>query len=183
MAAEAAAGGPARYDRTAIAFHWAIALLILANSGLALFRETFAPWAVEMIGAHKLIGLAVMLLSLAWIVRRLGRESPAPAPGLRRWEERLAAVVHRLLLFLMVAVPAAGWIFVSLAPAARPLDWRGPDTIPELPLGVDDGWAFVWHEAHELMGFAMIGLFLLHIAAVAKHQLLDRNRILTRMLP
>ena len=33
------------------------------------------------------------------------------------------------------------------------------------------------------MGFAMIGLFLLHIAAVAKHQLLDRANILARMLP
>src|SRR5687767_13004321 len=101
-----AAGGPARYDRTAIALHWAIALLILLNSGLALFRETFAPWAVGMIGAHKLIGLIVMLLSLWWIIRRVGTEKPAPAPGLRRWEERLAANVHRLLLFLMIAVPA-----------------------------------------------------------------------------
>ena len=183
MAAEAAADGPARYDRTAIAFHWTIAALILLNSGLALFRETFAPWAAGMIGAHKLLGLVVMLLSVSWIVRRRGMESPAPVPGLRRCEERLAAIVHRLLLFLMIAVPAAGWIFVSLAPGSRPLDWRGPDNLAVLPIGTDDGWAFFWHEAHELMGFAMIGLFLLHVAAVAKHQLLDRNAILARMLP
>lgn len=177
-----AEGGPG-HDRASIALHWLLALLILVNAGLALFRETFAPWAAAMIGAHKVIGLAILPISLVWVVWRARRPRPAPAPGLRPWEAALAAAVHGLLLLFMIAVPAAGWIFVSLAPAARPLDWRGPETIPELPLGTDDGGAFYWHEAHELMGFAMIGLVLLHIAAVAKHQLLDRNGVLARMLP
>lgn len=173
----------ASYDRGAIALHWAIALLVLVNSALALFRETFAPWAVAMITAHKAIGLAVLLLSLAWIARRRRAPPPGPLPGLRRWEAALARTVHRLLLVLVVAVPLAGWIFVSLAPDSRPLDWRGGDGVPELPLGISDPAAFAWHEAHELMGFAMIGLFLLHIAAALKHQLVDRKAILARMMP
>src|SRR5687768_453928 len=168
----------ARYDRGAIAFHWSIALLILLNSGLALFRETFAPWAVGMITAHKAIGLAVLALSLAWLAWRRRAPRPDPPAGLRRWEAALAASVHSLLLALIVAVPLAGWIFVSLAPDSRPLDWRGGDSVPELPLGISDPAAFFWHEVHELMGFAMIGLFLLHIAAALKHQLLDRANIL-----
>lgn len=172
-----------RYDRGAIAFHWTLALLIMTNAGLALFRETFSAWAVEMIAAHKVIGLIILLVSIAWLAWRRGRAKPPPLAGLRSWERLLAKAVHRLLLFFTIAVPLAGWIFVSLAPEERPLDWRGPDGVPELPLGISDPASFFWHEAHELMGFAMIGLFLLHIAAVAKHQLGDRLNPLGRMLP
>jgi cytochrome b561 len=171
------------YEGIAIVFHWTIASLILLNSGLALFRETFAPWAVTMITAHKAIGLTVLALSICWLAWRGRAPRPGPLAGLRAWEAALARWVHRLLLFLIVAVPLAGWIFVSLAPDSRPLDWRGGDGVPELPLGMDDPAAFFWHEAHELMGFAMIGLFLLHIAAALKHQLVDRNGIIGRMLP
>ena len=173
----------ATYDRGAIAFHWTIALLVLLNSGLALFRETFAPWAVAMITAHKAVGLAVLLLSLVWLAWRRRAPRPEPPAGLRKWERALAAAVHRLLLLLMVAVPLAGWIFVSLAPDSRPLDWRGGDGVPELPLGISDPAAFAWHEAHELMGFAMIGLVLLHVAAALKHQFVDRNGVIGRIFP
>jgi cytochrome b561 len=171
-----------RYSRGAIAFHWLLALLIMTNAGLALFRETFSAWAVDMIGAHKAIGLIILIVSAAWLGWRRGR-APPPLAGLRSWELALARAVHRLLLFFMIAVPLAGWIFVSLAPESRPLDWRGPDGVPELPIGISDPASFFWHEAHELMGFAMIGLFLIHIAAVAKHQFADRLNPLGRMLP
>ncbi len=41
--------------------------------------------------------------------------------------------------------------------------------------------SFGWHEAHELTGFALIGLFLVHLSGVARHQLLTRGGLLARM--
>jgi cytochrome b561 len=86
----------------------------------------------------------------------------------------------------MIAVPLAGWIFVSLAPDSRPPDFRGLESVPELPFAHDDGAALAWHEAHELMGFAMIGLFLLHIAGALRSQMRHGDfldRMVTRSSP
>lgn len=172
-----------RYDRVAIAFHWALASLVLLNAGLALFRETFDSVAIEMISAHKAIGLAILALSVAWLGWRTTRPSSAPARPVASWEAHLARTVHRLLHALMIGVPAAGWIFTSLAPDRRPLDWRGGETVPKLPLVTDDAAAFFWHETHELMGFAMIGLVLLHICAAVWHQFGRRDNLLAEMIP
>jgi len=172
-----------RYSRGAIGFHWVIASLILLNAGLALFRETFSAYAVEMISVHKMVGLAVLALSVARLGWRLTHRLPPAGQITGRWHARIALIVHRLLYFFMIAVPAAGWIFVSLAPDRRPLDWRGGATVPKLPLATDDPAAFFWHEAHELMGFAMIGLVLLHIAAAFWHQFVARTNLMARMIP
>jgi cytochrome b561 len=83
---------------------------------------------------------------------------------------------------LAVFVPAAGWIFVSLAPEERPLDYRGLHSIPELPLAANDSASFAWHEIHEILGFMFVGLFLLHFAGLLRHHMLG-HRVAERMLP
>lgn len=175
--------GPDSYGRGAIAFHWGIAMLIMLAAGLALFRETFAPQAQAMISAHKVVGLAVLFLSLGWLLWRWRYKPPPLAADLAPWARRTARVVHSLLLLFMVAVPAAGWIFSSAAPVGSPVDYAGWNSVPRLPLARDAGLAWTWHEIHELMGFAMIGLFLLHIAAALKHEFVDRDGTLGRVLP
>lgn len=172
-----------RYTHGAIFFHWAIAALVLLNASLALFRETFGFYALQMISAHKVIGLIILVLSLGRLAWRLTHPPPPFPPSVGRWEARVANGVHRLLYVFMIAVPLAGWIFVSFAPDARPLDYRGLESVPELPLAHDDAASFFWHEVHELMGFALIGLFLLHIAGALKHHFLDRGSLLARMIP
>jgi cytochrome b561 len=56
------------------------------------------------------------------------------------------------------------------APESRPLDYRGLDSVPQLPLADDDAKSVIWHEVHELLGFAMIGLLLVHIVGAVRHQ-------------
>ena len=159
-----------RYSRGAVAFHWSIAFLILVATGLALFRETFGPFGVAMISAHKIVGLLILALSLGRLGWRLAHPPPPFPTEVGRFEAMLAQGVHRLLYALTIAVPLAGWLFTSLAPTSRPLDYRGRETVPELPLAPDDAASYFWHEIHELLGFAMIGLFLLHLAGAARHQ-------------
>lgn len=160
-----------RYTRIAMALHWTMAMLVLGAAGLALFREAFARLSVDMIGVHKQVGLAILVLAFVrWWWRLHHRPPPLPS-SVGRGERGVAQSVHWLIYGLLVGVPVSGWIFTSAAPPQRPLDYRGPDTIPDLPIRTDDGLAFAWHEAHELMGFALIGLFLLHIAGVIRNHL------------
>lgn len=172
----------AGYTRVAKALHWTIALLLLVATGLALFRETFGAQAVWMISAHKVAGLAVLGLALVRVAWRLTHRPPRLPDEVRRFEARVARAVHWALYVLMIAVPVAGWVFTSLAPPGRPLDYRGRETVPALPLGRGDAASFAWHEAHELLGFALIGLIALHVLAVLRHRLFGVRPLLDRML-
>jgi len=165
-----------------MAFHWMIALLLLVTTGLALFREAFGAQAVWMISAHKITGLAILAAAVGRLGWRLAHRPPPFPSTVGRREARVANTVHALLYFLAIFVPVAGWIFVSMAPEGRPLDYRGPDNIPELPLPVDDRASFAWHEVHEILGFAVIGLMLLHVAGVLRHEVLGEGAIADRML-
>jgi cytochrome b561 len=170
-----------RYTRVAAALHWTIAALLLVATGLALFRETFAAHAETMITLHKAVGLAILALALLRLGWRLGHRAPSLPDAIPRWERRLAGTVHFGLYGLMIAVPLAGWLFVSMAPSSRPIDWRGGEGVPELPLGTDDSAAFVWHEAHELTGFAFIALIALHLVGALRHLLVSRSGLVDRM--
>jgi cytochrome b561 len=172
----------ARYTRVARALHWAVALLLLVATGLALFRETFSAQAVWMISAHKVAGLGVLGLALARVAWRLTHRPPPFPDEVGRLEARVARAVHWALYVLMIVVPVAGWVFTSHAPFERPLDYRGRETVPALPLGRDDAASFAWHEAHELLGFALISLIALHVLAVLRHRLFGVRPLLDRML-
>jgi len=164
-------------------FHWSIALLIMLAASLALFRESFASVAAEMISTHKMVGLAILILSLGRLAWRLTHRPPPFLPTVGRWEGRAAHTVHALLYIFMIAVPVAGWIFTSAAPHGSPVDYAGWNSVPRLPLSPDRTISWFWHEVHELMGFALIGLFFLHIAGALKHQFFGNDDELSRMAP
>ena len=174
----------ARYSRGAIWFHWTIAALILVNVFIGLFHDSFGD---GMRGAsmnyHKAAGILILFLSFGRLAWRLAHRPPPFASHLRRWEAWLAHITHRLFYFLMIAVPLAGWLYVSASPRVRPLSFFGLFDIPSLPVGRSEGGADFWHEAHELLAFATIGLVLLHVAGALKHQLIDRDNELGRMIP
>jgi cytochrome b561 len=164
-------------------FHWVIALLFLVIAGLALFREAFGAQATWMISAHKVTGLAILVAAVGRFAWRLAHRPPPLPSTVGPREARVANAVHALMYFLAIFVPIAGWIFVSMAPEGRPLDYRGPDNIPALPLPVDDRASFAWHEVHEILGFVFIACMLLHITGVLRHEVLGKGGIAERMLP
>jgi cytochrome b561 len=47
----------------------------------------------------------------------------------------------------------------------------------------DAGLRALFFGAHKVIVFALIGMIVLHIAGVAKHQLIDHDGTLARMLP
>jgi len=55
--------------------------------------------------------------------------------------------------------------------------------IPALPLTQDRSTADLFHELHETFGTLMLGLLALHLGAVAKHLVIDRDGTFRRMVP
>ena len=167
-----------RYSSVAIAFHWTIAALILVNLAIGLLHDAFK--GVPLMPLHKSIGLTVLVLSIARLGWRLGHPAPALPAGIPGWQRGLAGLTHAALYALMILMPLTGWWFVSAATKKNPLDWFGLFPIPYLPVTAGGG---LTHEAHEILGWAMLALIVLHVGGALKHHLIDRDTILLRMVP
>lgn len=180
-----------RYSALSILLHWLIALLVLANlaggfvaSGLL---ESAAAGdraqGLAMIRLHQSFGLTVLLLSVLRLLLRLFEGFP-PLPGHMTATERLLArATHWGFHLLLVAIPLAGWMMVSASPRGAAITWFGLFPWPRLPTGADAGLADAAGGAHEALAIGAIALILLHVAGALKHQLLDRDELLWRMLP
>jgi cytochrome b561 len=82
----------------------------------------------------------------------------------------------------MVVLPVSGWVMISAAATRRPFSWYGVFPLPYINIRDKAVGAFA-HESHEVLGYAMIALLVLHVAAALKHHFLDRSRLIARMWP
>jgi len=172
------------YSRVAIWLHWIIALLVIANVALVFAHEAVeGPFSRTLMNWHKANGITVLALTLVRLGWRLAHRPPPYPQGVAGWERAASKLVHWSFYVLLVALPLSGWLWMSAAEVARPISWFGLFTVPFLPVGRGEDASDAFHEAHEFMGLLTIGLVLLHVGAALKHQFLDRNNLLSRMIP
>ena len=182
VTAAAALAPASRYSNVAIALHWLIAALVVANLFLGFFHESFGkaatPWLMFY---HKAFGLTVLGLTLARLAWRLGHRPPAFDPVLKGWEVGLARLIHALFYVALLAIPLSGWLLSSSS--GRATDFYGLFDIAPLPVARSDAVHDVFEEAHELLGWLMLGLLALHIAGALKHHLEGHRQLIGRMAP
>jgi cytochrome b561 len=164
------------YSRVAMLFHWTIAALVIVNLTIGLLHD-----AIGGMPLHKAIGLTVLALTAARLGWRLLHPAPPLPAHTPAWERAAAHATHWTLYLLMVAMPLTGWLMVSGGPTPRPTSWFGLAQVPPLPVGRAAGG--FGHEAHELLGWLMLALVVLHVAAALRHHLLLRDGVLGRMAP
>jgi cytochrome b561 len=87
---------------------------------------------------------------------------------------------HWGLYALLFALPLTGWLMSSAA--NRPASWFGLVQLPDF-IAPDPGLKEAFEEAHELLVNILFVLAGLHVAAALKHQFVDRDGLLFRMLP
>lgn len=170
------------YSPAAIALHWIVAVLILFNLAYGLYTVSLplSPQKLRLFSYHKWIGVTIFLLAAARLLWRLGHRPPAPPAGTKPWEARVAAATHALLYVLFFAAPLTGWLFSSAA--GFQTVYLGVLPIPDL-LAKNKEAADVLKIAHHWINFTMAAVIALHIAAALKHHFIDRDDVLTRMLP
>ncbi|MBV8687160.1 MAG: cytochrome b [Alphaproteobacteria bacterium] len=174
----------ARYSRVAIWLHWAIAGLIVVNLLLGFFHEDFArPVRGTMMTWHKSIGFTVLALTVVRILWRLSHRPPAFDSALKRWETGLATAVHWLFYALLLAIPLSGWLIVSTGTKVMPTHFLWLFDIGPLPVTPGEGIHDLAEEAHELLGYAMLLLLVLHVGGAVKHHLDGHRHLIGRMAP
>lgn len=183
MAGEAKAPG-ARYSAVSIVLHWTLALLILwqifFNARFADMPRT-APDRPALYALHVSFGVLILLLSLGRLGWRLANPAPPLPVTMPAWEKILARASHVGLYVFMIGMPLSGWAMISAR--TRPLpDLFGTAALPRLPglAGLSGPFEFI-HTSVLLWGF--YALLALHVAGALKHQFIDRDIVLWRMLP
>jgi cytochrome b561 len=111
----------------------------------------------DVLTLHVILGSVILALAVGRLVWRLTTPLPPWAGTLSNGERTLAHWTERALYVLMFAIPLTGlWLIVADDDDAR------------------------WPHVSTHIAFFVV--FVLHVSLVLKHQLLDRDRLLRRML-
>jgi cytochrome b561 len=174
------------YSRTARFFHWSIVALIVVQAPLGIYMahrgNTLDIWDATtgaLYTSHKLIGLTILLFVLCRLVYRLTHGAPAEEPTIQAWQKVASRINHWGMYVLLLCVPVAGYIGISLYPA---LNIFGPLSLPGIvePNREASATAFL---VHGLLARLLILLIAIHIAAALFHYLIRKDNVLARMLP
>jgi len=171
-----------RYTRTAVTLHWLIALLIFAAFPLGLYMQDLplSPHKLRMYSYHKWIGVAVMLFAMIRLYWLATHRPPALPQNMAKWEKLAAHVTHITLYVLIIAVPVSGWL-MSSAKGFQTV-WFGVIPLPDM-VGKNKELGDLLQEVHKALNYLMLGLVVAHISAAFKHHFIERDDILTRMVP
>jgi cytochrome b561 len=162
-----------------ILLHWVVGLSFIGVFGLGLYMvDQPAPGKFELYGIHKSIGFLILIAAVARIFWRL-KEGALPALSTSSaLLEKLAKAIHGLLMLATLAMPISG-VAMSIG-GGRAVSIFAWEIIPE---GEEIPWlgeaaSAVHHMAVELIILVLV----LHVAGAIKHQLVDKDGTLSRML-
>jgi cytochrome b561 len=170
-----------RYSGTAIALHWVMALAIIGNFCLGLYMSDLgmSMLRLRLFNYHKWTGATILALAALRLLWRLSHRPPADIPA-PKWQHAAAHVTHWALYALFFAVPLTGWAYSSAA--GFPLVVFGvlplPDFVPK-----DHALAEALKPWHVALAWTLAALVALHLAAVFKHMVIDRDGLVRRMVP
>ncbi len=171
-----------RYTGMAIGLHWLTAVLIVVAFALGwtLADMELSPQKLRWISWHKWLGITVLgltALRLGWRLTHPVPPLPATVPA---WQQGAAHAVHMLLYVLMFAIPLSGWLFSSAK--GIPVVYLGILPLPDL-IGADEAVADRLRTLHEWLNYTLLAAFGAHVGAALKHHFIERDDVLTRMLP
>ena len=192
MAETADAGTVSRYSGVAMVLHWLVAGLILTSLVMIWFVDHYPEaWVRPVIDTHKSIGIVVLGLVLMRLLWRAGHRPPALPRTYGRGERLAAHAAHALLYAVILLLPVTGWMHDSAwkdAPThPMSLFWTIPwpriSAIMNQPAAVKESLHSLFFAFHKSLAYVLYALFVLHVGAALKHQFLDKERELERMLP
>ena len=175
---------PTRYHFVSVLLHWVLGLALVGLFAVGLYMTDlpFSPLRLKLYNWHKWAGVTLLALSAFRLAWRLAHRPPPLPPAIEaampRWQKLAHHATHHGLYLLFFAVPLLGWAYSSAAGfsivlfGVLPL----PDFVP-----VSEALAGLIKPLHKLSAFAMMALALLHVAGALKHQLVDRDGLLSRM--
>lgn len=159
---------PARYGQIARLLHWLAALLLIITFvlGAGMDYVGHSPLHDRMFNWHRAFGvlvLGVIVVRLLWRLTHPAPPLPASISGLQAFA---AHATHWLLYLLLIVQPMLGWLGESAFGSGVPV-FR----LFELPpiIGKDEALAKVLMGIHGWVGWAILWVVVVHVAAALYH--------------
>jgi cytochrome b561 len=172
-----------RYSATAMSLHWLIALMIAVGFYIGWIMTDipgFTPTKLKYFSWHKWIGVTVFVLAAIRLVWRLTHRAPAMPPGMPSVQKLAAEAAHVILYLLMFVIPMSGYLYSSAA--GIQVVYLGIVPLPTL-IGPDAALKVVLKTIHIWLNYTLLALVAVHTLAALKHQFVDRDGLLARMIP
>jgi len=169
--------------------HWLMAGIILTLIFVGIYMADLPTdtaeqkiYAFKFFNLHKSFGVLVLILIVVRLIWM--RISPAPElPSAFAAKEKIVVKALQGLLYLMMfVVPLSGYLMSNAG--GHPINFFGMGELPAL-VGESKSLGGFAHEMHEITGWAILILIVLHMAGAIKHRLKDKGGetdILNRML-
>ena len=170
-----------RYHLGSVILHWIIGMAVLTQLSLGYWMtnlpKTPPGLRAGWFNVHKSVGITIGIFILLRIVWRLMHRPPALPDFLKPNEKILAKIGHIALYVSMVCVPLSGFLGSSFS--KYPIKYFGIE-LPKF-LMANDALKVFMREFHAISVIVLMSLIAIHVLAVAKHVLLDKQNILNRM--
>lgn len=170
---------PARYHLWLVILHWVLAVLIVAmlTVGFAWLGQMSAPdpWRLSLLRWHMAGGILILTLMILRFVIRMRTVRPVRTSTGNRILDGVGHVSH--LAFYPIVLLIAGTGLATALVAGLPaiaLGCSGAVLAPDFTI-------YASFTAHALLATLLANLILLHLLGVGYHQLIRRDRLLSRM--
>jgi cytochrome b561 len=169
-----------QYGTTAKVFHWLIVALLLLQYLIGWLMPDIhrGPPGVPMI-FHISFGILILMLIVLRFAWRLAHPV-APESSLPPWQRLSSEALHWLLYALVLATTITGWVFASFRGWGVSFFFMTP-----IPMLASENAAAgkAIDGLHQAMGWALLAVIGIHVAAALVHLFVYRDRIMQRMLP
>ncbi len=171
-----------KFTPTAIALHWlmAIGLTSVFAFGLYMADLPLSPNKLKFFSWHKWAGVTLFLLVIVRLAWRVAHRPPALPEHMGRGEQFVAHAGHGLLYLLMFAIPLSGWL-MSSAKGFQTV-YFGVLPLPDL-LQKNKELGDLLQTLHWGLNMLLAAIVVGHAAAALKHHFINKDDVLTRMLP
>lgn len=170
------------YTKTAIALHWLIAFGIFAALalGITMVNLPLSPFKLKLYSWHKWLGVCIFAFAVIRLAWRLTHPVPALPETMQVWERWAAHLTHGVLYVLMFAIPLSGWLMSSAA--GFPVVLFGVLPLPNL-IEKSPELTEIFKVLHFALNVGLVILVCMHVGAALKHHFINRDQVLTHMLP
>lgn len=173
--------------------HWVMAFMILAmlifGTIMAGTNDLIAKF--EMVQTHKSMGFTVFTLAIIRVLWRwMSLATPQLPDTMPRWQVAASHASHHLLYILIIAIPLSGWLMVTSSPLndadAYPMQVKnmvwGLFEMPDLFATGSEALSKTFSWAHWGLTRLLMLILAVHVLAALKHQFVDRDGLLMRMI-
>jgi cytochrome b561 len=168
------------YRPAAIAFHWAMFVLVVIVGVLGLLHDSWPKQTQPFwINVHALIGILLWVLLLARFGYRLRHAPPTLPADIGAFSRRFSSPVHLALYALMFIIPIIG--FVTFIYHGRVFHFG----LFDLNFGIKKNPAIFepTEDIHGYLAYALFALAGLHALAALYHHFRLHDGVLARMWP